>query len=271
MALEDLFNGADAASNEITEQFTNLFQQVMSIPDDSLNENSIDVVIGMISGSFTEKMRKDAIASIIKGFKDSMMTRKAAVDGMQALCEEMHKFIDDLKPSEAKRQILNVIVANLESIFTDAADEYQEGCDIVIPMIQEEGAVLPTYAHPTDAAADLYANEEITLAPHAQGVMIKTGLKFGLPDGWAAYIVPRSSTGVKTPLRQSNCFGVIDSHYRGPVNMLFDNISDSEYTIRKGDRLAQMFVMPVYRFFAKAVDELDETDRNEGGFGSTGK
>jgi dUTP pyrophosphatase len=76
--------------------------------------------------------------------------------------------------------------------------------------------------------------------------------------------------GTKTPLRLSNSVGLIDSGYRGEIMALYDNISDSPYTINAGDRIAQLLVMPNYRFQAKVVDVLTESDRGEGGFGSSG-
>ena len=111
----------------------------------------------------------------------------------------------------------------------------------------------------TDAAADLYAADTVTLAPHSTSNMIRTGVHIALPEGWMAMIFPRSSIGAKTGLRLSNSCGIIDSEYRGPLGVLYDNISDSEYTINAGDRIAQLLVMPNYHFRAKVVDTLDET------------
>ena len=83
-------------------------------------------------------------------------------------------------------------------------------------------------------------------------------------------IFPRSSIGAKTPFRLSNSVGIIDSGYRGDLGVLYDNTSDADSYIHKGDRIAQLLVMPSYRFQAKVVDSLEDSDRGEGGFGSTG-
>lgn len=270
MEMDNLMVAADAASNEVMEQFMSLFQQVIDIPDDTLTDQTVDVLQGMIAGSFTERIKEEAIAAMLNGFREAGTSKHDAMNGMEQLRQELLQMIEDLHPSEAKHTILLAIVNNISDIFMQAADRYQ-AWDIILPMTVAEGTQAPEYAHPTDAAADLYANETITIPAHSQGTMVSTGVSIGLPDGWAAYIVPRSSTGYKTPLRQSNCFGVIDSHYRGELKLLFDNISDSDYTIHAGDRLSQMFIMPVYHFKTNVVDTLDETDRNEGGFGSTGK
>jgi dUTP pyrophosphatase len=101
--------------------------------------------------------------------------------------------------------------------------------------------------------------------------VIPTGLQIALPKGWVAKIVPRSSIGMKTGLRLSNSVGVIDADYRGEIGVLYDNFSDSDYEIKAGDRIAQMWVEPVYNFKPIEVSNLPDTERGSGGFGSTGK
>ena len=140
-----------------------------------------------------------------------------------------------------------------------------------MPLTLEKGATAPSYAHETDTGADLSALETVVVPAHSIGNKIHTGVRIALPENWTAYIVPRSSIGAKTPLRLSNSIGVIDSDYRGELGILYDNISDSDYTINAGDRIAQLIVMPAYHFKAQVVDILPETERSEGGFGSTGK
>ena len=129
---------------------------------------------------------------------------------------------------------------------------------------------MPTYAHESDAAADLYAKEKQIIPAHSISNMINTGVKIALPEGWMAMIFPRSSIGAKTGLRLSNSCGIIDSTYRGNLGILYDNISDSDYTIEEGDRIAQLLIMPSYHFRAELVDKVPDTVRGEGGFGSTG-
>ena len=138
-------------------------------------------------------------------------------------------------------------------------------------MTVDVGAKVPTYAHETDAAADLYAMETTVVEGNTLGNKIRTGVKIQLPEGWLAFILPRSSIGAKTPLRLSNSVGLIDSGYRGELGVLYDNTSDKDYTINAGDRIAQLLVMPSYRFQAKVVDILADSDRGETGFGDSGK
>ena len=99
---------------------------------------------------------------------------------------------------------------------------------------------------------------------------IPLGLAFEIPPGYAMFIVPRSSTGLKTTLRQFNSIGVIDSDYRGEVSALYDRFGIKDEYIKKGDRIAQGFILPVAQVDFIEVDELSETERGTGGFGSTG-
>ena len=95
-------------------------------------------------------------------------------------------------------------------------------------------------------------------------------MHIALPENWVMMIDPRSSIGLKSGLRLSNSIGIIDEDYRGEIGILYDNLSDSDYEIKAGDRIAQCWVQPVYRFKPVEVVTLPETERGEGGFGSTG-
>ena len=102
--------------------------------------------------------------------------------------------------------------------------------------------------------------------------MVSTGLKLNIPEGWAIAIRPRSGMSKKTPLRISNCVPTIDTGFRGEIRILFDNFSDEPVSIKAGDRIAQMILERNYRGIFTQVDSVeDDTDRGEGGFGSSGK
>ena len=131
-------------------------------------------------------------------------------------------------------------------------------------------AIVPSYATSGSAGFDFYCLED-TVIDQGKTVIIKTGLSVEIPQGYFMSIVPRSSTGLKTPLRQANSYGVIDSDYRGEIGLLFTNYDDKPYKVTKGDRLAQGFILPVFQMTIVISDELSNTERGEGGFGSTGK
>lgn len=134
-------------------------------------------------------------------------------------------------------------------------------------------AQLPAYQTPGAAAMDLAAllDAPVTIAPR-QLVSIPTGLAIALPDaGWVALVFARSGLGIRHGVALSNGVGVIDSDYRGELLVGLQNASDTDYTIQPGDRIAQLMIAPVIQAQITMVDQLDETARGAGGFGSTGK
>jgi dUTP pyrophosphatase len=136
-----------------------------------------------------------------------------------------------------------------------------------------ETATLPTRATSGSAGADLYAciDESVTINPGDLKI-IPTGIAIALPDkNSVAYLYARSGLGVKHGICLSNGVGVIDSDYRGEVCVGLCNVSSKPYTIEPDERIAQMVIAPVIIPEQIEVDELDKTDRGEGGFGSTGK
>jgi len=134
-----------------------------------------------------------------------------------------------------------------------------------------EGLPLPSYATPGSAGMDLCAavEESLVLEP-GQRCLVPTGLRIALPLGYEAQIRPRSGLAIKEGITVANAPGTVDSDYRGEVKVGLVNLSDVPYTIRRGDRIAQMVVAPVTHVAWRPVASLDETERGAGGFGSTG-
>ncbi len=133
-------------------------------------------------------------------------------------------------------------------------------------------AILPTYGSAWAAGADLYAclENDVTIAP-GQTVFIPTGLSMELPQGTAGLIYARSGLACKRGLAPANKVGVIDSDYRGEIIVALHNHGRLEQTVGHGERIAQLVITPVYTPGFVMVAELDDTQRGEGGFGSTGK
>ena len=132
---------------------------------------------------------------------------------------------------------------------------------------------LPMFATPGSAAMDLCAciDEPVTIKP-GQRVMIPNGFAIALPSkDYVALLFPRSGLSTKSGISLANCVGVIDSDYRGPMMSALINHSPVDYTVNPGDRISQMMIVPVVHPEINVVDELDETERGEGGFGSTGR
>ena len=134
-----------------------------------------------------------------------------------------------------------------------------------------EGLPLPSYMSLHAAGADLCAavRSETVIQPGARA-MIPTGFAIALPDGYEAQVRPRSGLALKNGVTCLNSPGTIDADYRGPVNVILANLGSEPFTVRRGDRIAQLVVAPVTRAMFDLVEELDETQRAANGFGSTG-
>ena len=186
------------------------------------------------------------------------------------------------------------------SLFVNTAAEAEGVAKkiIEIPVTLEPNGKVPSYAHFGDAGADLYANikEDISIKP-GEMVMIPTGISIAIPKGYELQIRPRSGLSAKTKLRVANTPGTIDSGYRGQICVIMENIAapikditydfdenghpvitsilhGEEYTIHNGDRIAQAILSEVPQASYIVVNELpalEEDDRGEGGFGSTGE
>ena len=139
------------------------------------------------------------------------------------------------------------------------------------PKIGKEIPV-PFYASAGAAAMDLHAclDGAVTI-PAGQRRTIPTGIAIALPSAdYVALIFARSGLGIKHGIAPANCVGVIDSDYRGEILVGLQNSGDTDYTIQPGDRIAQLMLTPVIQASVTLVDELDDTARGAGGFGSTG-
>ncbi len=135
-----------------------------------------------------------------------------------------------------------------------------------------ENAIAPTYGTEFSAGADLYACEggEVTINA-GESKLIHTGLSLEIPEGYAGLIYARSGIATKRGLAPANKVGVIDSDYRGEIMVCLFNHSSAPQTIADGERIAQMVITPFLKVDYTEVSELSDTERGEGGFGSTGK
>ena len=130
-------------------------------------------------------------------------------------------------------------------------------------------AVLPSYAHPSDAGMDVRSVEALTLAP-GKRALVHTGLVMLLPPRYEAQVRPRSGLALKNGVTVLNAPGTVDSGYRGEVGVILINLGEDDFQVRKGDKVAQLVIAPVTQPEIVETAEVDETDRGAGGFGSTG-
>ena len=137
--------------------------------------------------------------------------------------------------------------------------------------IKKEVSDIPTpgYAHEGDAGLDLYSAEEVTLQP-GERKLVSTGIRIALEKGFEAQVRPKSGLAVNHGLTILNTPGTIDFQYRGLVKVIIFNAGKEAYKIEKGKKIAQMVINKIESADVEVVEELDETTRGDGGFGSTG-
>ena len=255
----------------ISNEIAGLVEAVKAISemDEDILEQALPQMKEELQKRYNSELREQSINQLINNLEDQRLDRNGAAAALSAAADTLRQLvkIDEMKPNQ--QAAAQLLLDPLFTTFEEALARYHL-YNIDLPLKLEKGAQAPTYAHDTDAAADLYALEDTVLKGPSLGNKIRTGVSIQLPEGWLAMIIPRSSIGAKTPLRLSNSVGLIDSGYRGELGVLYDNIDVNDVTIHKGDRIAQLLVMPSYRFQPKVVDILEDSDRGEGGFGSTG-
>jgi dUTP pyrophosphatase len=133
----------------------------------------------------------------------------------------------------------------------------------------DDAVATPAYAHAGDAGLDICSAEDLVLEP-GERALVSTGFAMALPEGYAAFVQPRSGLAARSGISIVNTPGLIDCHYRGEVKVILVNLGNEPFKVSKGDRIAQMVVQRVETARIEVVEELDETARGEGGFGSTG-
>ena len=142
---------------------------------------------------------------------------------------------------------------------------------ITVPIKRLDPTVeLPRYAYAGDAGLDLRASEDVVLKPFERR-LISTGLAIAIPEGYAGFVQPRSGLALKQGLSMANTPGLIDAHYRGELKICAINLDPKDdIVVRRGDRIAQLVIQKVPVVELLEVDDLSETDRGSGGFGSSG-
>ena len=237
------------------------FFMVMMSPDEDFDKN-YEALLKSINLSSTSKVQQNILANI----------SDVPVDDEKIEREELEKMLAEIDAdnelSENKKTVLKTFLRNIGELSIDLRKNPRERIGVKIFKINEN-AKIPTYANPSDAGADIYAAEDITLEPNST-TLVSTGIKADIPAGYALFIYPRSGMSFKTKVRVANSVGVIDHLYHEEIKVIMDNNSNEPYTIKTGDRIAQMIIMPVPMIkFEETKEDLSNNGRS--GFGSTGQ
>lgn len=158
--------------------------------------------------------------------------------------------------------------SELKGIFIDTTVKIMRP-SINIGVKLEDDAIMPTYANSDDSGADLFCMFDTVIPANARGYIINTGVRLDIPIGFGVQIRPKSGVSANTPIRV--ILGTIDSGYKGVIGVIVDNISDEDILIPRGKAVAQMILESVPMMKLNVVDNLSESNRGEGGFGSTGR
>jgi len=140
---------------------------------------------------------------------------------------------------------------------------------IWVNVLTNDESLVPAYQTSGSAACDLKSTENLVIPPGSR-MTIGTGIKLEIPKGFAAQVCPRSGLASKDGVTVLNSPGLIDNDYRGEIKVILYNSGKEEFTVKNGDRIAQLLFFPIFQAIFHKVNEVSKTSRGEGGFGSTG-
>ena len=182
----------------------------------------------------------------------------------------VQKMLDDIDADESlspnKKEMLHLMFGSSLETIEQLVVSGRTSISVKIKKLNPD-AIIPSYANPTDAGADISAIEDTTIEPNETKI-IKTGIAISMPTGYMIQIYPRSGLSAKTGLRIANSVGIVDASYNKEIGVIITNTAATPYTIEKGARIAQLVIMPVPMIKWEEVEELEDSGR--GGFGSTG-
>ena len=244
------------------EEIKTILNSIQALPDES-----IELILPQVEDQFKKLVEEEDLLNKTKteflqeGY--TVADIKAIKDSYDSIAEDYFKLVN---PTSPKGRYITALIG----VYKDFLDKIlKEGFSrtVNVKVVKEtEDAILPQYAHFGDAGADLFANEEVEIQPNEVKI-IPTGLRVEIPDGYEMQVRPRSGMTVKTSVITQ--LGTVDSCYRGPLGVMMYNHGNEVYTVHKGDKIAQAVLAPTYHGNFLVTDSLSETERGEGGFGST--
>lgn len=242
------------------------FEKIIQLPDEVFDK-MYDTLIATLSDTLNSTEFQKEILANFKTIPNIDIDIAAEEKEIAKLIEQI-KVDDSL--SENKKKFLSILLSKAVVATLELYEVPRERITVEIQKLSDT-AKLPEYAHPTDAGADVFSSEDVTIAA-GETKIIKTGLKVAIPVGYEIQVRPRSGLSAKTGIRVANAPGTIDSAYRGEVGIILHNTADTPYEVKTGDKIAQLIISPVPMIRWKEVATIsDDTERSTGGFGSSGR
>lgn len=261
--IDELFEGV------FNKEGLDVFMQFVELPDeefDAVWPNFKANFKEMLDSEKFQREQKEGLAMLPDVNIDTLEAEKEYYEGI------IHDIAQEPELSENKKEFFTLLFNALVEVHEQIIVSGRTQVKVKITKLNPD-AIIPTYAHPTDAGADVAAVEETTIQP-GETKIVKTGIAVAIPAGYEIQIRPRSGLSVKTKLRIPNAPGTIDTEYRGEIGVPICNTGDVPYVIEKGMKVAQMLIAPTPMIKwdeVATVEELGTTSRGEGGFGSTDK
>lgn len=256
-----------------TNSILELIDAINEVEDESFTEEAAGIIIDASLKRFEKELTPDNIKKMYVEAVSRGMTKDDIIAGRNDVKEKVDAIVNEAGFTNVyKTQVLSAILNALVDLYDKVIERFGNYVTTVYFEKTIDTAKLPTYAHEEDACCDVYCPEEVVIPAGARGFKVNTGLKAAIPMDYELLVRARSGISMKTPLRISNGQGTIDENYLGPICVLFDNISNEDYTINVNDRIAQLALKPVYRFkseFVDSVEDIKTSTRGEGGFGSS--
>lgn len=250
-------------------------EMLESLSDEEVIERA-DLLIKNLTTVLNSPEMAAATEEVFKQIDLEGQSPQTVIQGLSVAQEAVFTAIEELKQdypdSPAKQAFCDMLASVIETYFMNMVGKLanRDSVNIGVELVHDN-AKIPTYAHEGDQGADVYAIEEVVVEPHTYGNVIPTGLKVIIPHDWCLSIRPRSGLSKNSTLRISNSPATIDQQYRGEIKVLIDNIGDNPVTIKAGERIAQMILERNYQAKYHKVDSVEpDTERGEGGFGSSG-
>lgn len=259
------------------QKLLSLLTEFIELPDEAFNDTTLKQFLDSINTAFDEELVDATVDSFIHEAAANPEIYKLKFEdvlkGLDAICNSYLENTDN----EYKQKFITAFFHKIMDFYRETMTRAGIGqYPSILVELCREGAKLPTFAHPTDAGADIYAPEEVVLPPHSTTI-VPVGLKLCISSGWLVSLRPRSGMSAKTTVRIANAPATIDEDFHAELGVILDNIGNEPYTIHAGDRIAQMLMEKAYHTNYVACDNISQyytSDRanesGKAGFGSTG-